>query len=56
MRLPAAKLGAVTEGGQQLAAAGNGVRAVRQEDGAVVAEIGAGRYRFAYAVEQNRLR
>lgn len=51
VRLPGAKLGAVTEGGQPLAA-GNGVRDVRQEEGAVIAEIGSGRYQFAYAVSK----
>jgi alpha-L-rhamnosidase len=46
VRLPGAKQAAVTEGGRPLAV-GNGVTAVRQEDGAVVVEVGSGAYRFA---------
>jgi len=45
--LPGARLAGVTESGQPLAV-GPGISAVRQEGEAVVAEIGSGRYRFAY--------
>jgi len=46
--LPTAQLASVTESGQPLAT-GPGISAVRQEGAVVVAEIGSGRYRFAYA-------
>ena len=46
VRLPDARLAGVTEGGRPLAV-GNGIAAVRQEDGAVVVEVGSGTYRFA---------
>jgi alpha-L-rhamnosidase len=47
VRLPMAQLAGVTESGQALAT-GPGIAAVRQDGEAVVAEIGSGRYRFAY--------
>jgi alpha-L-rhamnosidase len=47
VRLPAAKTAAVTEGGNPLAA-GNGVGGIRQEDGAVLVEVGSGAYRFRW--------
>ena len=46
--LPGARLAGVTESGQTLAV-GPGISAVRQEGDVVVAEIGSGRFRFAYA-------
>jgi alpha-L-rhamnosidase len=46
--LPKARLGAVTADGAALAQ-GRGITAIRQEGDAVVAEIGSGHYRFAYA-------
>src|SRR5262249_6615630 len=48
VRLPAAKLDGVTEGGRALSAAG-GTSNSRQEGDAVVVEVGSGDYRFAYA-------
>ncbi len=47
VRLPNAVLGEVTEGGRPVASA-PGVRKVAQADGAVVVEVGSGRYRFGY--------
>jgi alpha-L-rhamnosidase len=47
VRLPKAKLAAVTESGKTLAD-GNGVTSRRQDGEATVVEIGSGRYRFAY--------
>lgn len=49
VRLPHAELGKVTES-DQVISAGNGVKAVRQDGDAVIAEIASGRYRFAYDV------
>jgi alpha-L-rhamnosidase len=46
VHLPAADVAAVTEGGQPLAEAA-GIVAVRRAEGAVVVEVGAGRYTFA---------
>jgi alpha-L-rhamnosidase len=48
VRLPGAKAGDVTEGGQPLGN-GNGISSIRQEDGAVSVEVGSGSYRFSYA-------
>ena len=48
VRLPGAALDKVTEGGKRLAT-GSGIASVRQEGDSVVAEIGSGRYVFAYA-------
>ena len=47
VRLPAAQLAGVTEGGRAVALA-PGVRQARQDDGDVVVEVGSGRYRFDY--------
>jgi alpha-L-rhamnosidase len=47
VRLPGAVLSKVTEGGNPLATA-TGIASVRQEGGSVVAEVGSGRYVFAY--------
>jgi alpha-L-rhamnosidase len=49
VRLPRAQLASVTESGKALTQ-GNGITAVRQEEGVVVVEIGSGEYRFAYSV------
>ncbi|HWC77424.1 MAG TPA: glycoside hydrolase family 78 protein, partial [Blastocatellia bacterium] len=48
VRLPKAKLAAVTEEGRPLANT-NGITASRQEGEAVVVQTGSGRYRFAYS-------
>jgi alpha-L-rhamnosidase len=47
VRLPKAKLAAVTESGKTLAD-GNGVTSRRQDGDVAVVEIGSGQYRFAY--------
>jgi alpha-L-rhamnosidase len=47
VRLPKAQLASVTEGGQVLAG-GSVVSRARQDNDAVVVEIGSGQYRFAY--------
>jgi len=47
VRLPAATVAGVTEGGLAVASA-PGVKAAAQEQGDVVVELGSGRYRFAY--------
>jgi alpha-L-rhamnosidase len=47
VRLPAATLAGVTEGGLAVAAA-PGVRSARQDGADVVVEVGSGRYRFEY--------
>ncbi len=47
VRLPAAKLARVTEGGLRVASA-LGVRAATQEGDDVVVEVGSGSYRFVY--------
>jgi alpha-L-rhamnosidase len=47
VRLPGAVLSKVTEGGNPLATA-TGIASARQEGGSVVAEVGSGRYVFAY--------
>jgi alpha-L-rhamnosidase len=47
VRLPNAELAKVTEGGKALSS-GDGIAAIRQEGGAVVVELGSGRYRFAF--------
>jgi alpha-L-rhamnosidase len=49
VRLPAARLAGVTEGGLAVAAA-PGVRHAGQEGADVVVEVGSGRYRFEYEV------
>jgi alpha-L-rhamnosidase len=50
VRLPNARMAAVTEGGQALAN-GNGMGTPRQDGDAVVVEVGSGAYRFAYPTE-----
>jgi alpha-L-rhamnosidase len=50
VRLPHARMAAVTEGGQALSNR-NGVGTPRQEAAAVVVEVGSGTYRFAYPME-----
>ena len=50
VRLPDARLAAVTEGGQPLSS-GNGMGTPRQDGAAVVVEVGSGAYRFAYPTE-----
>jgi alpha-L-rhamnosidase len=47
VRLPAAVLATVTEGGQAVRA-GNGITGARQDGSAVVVEAGSGHYTFAY--------
>lgn len=47
VRLPGAKAVDAREGGQALAI-GNGITNVRQEEGAVVVDVGSGSYRFTY--------
>jgi alpha-L-rhamnosidase len=49
VRLPDARLAAVTEGGRALAA-GSGIVSWRQDGPAVVVEAGSGLYRFAYTL------
>jgi len=51
VRLPRARLGSVTEGGQPLAD-GNGIKARRQDGDDVIVEIGSGQYRFAHAMRK----
>jgi alpha-L-rhamnosidase len=50
VRLPAAKAADVTESGRALAT-GNGITGQRQDGDAVLVEIGAGSYRFAYPMQ-----
>jgi alpha-L-rhamnosidase len=50
VRLPRAKAADVTESSRALAP-GNGVTGQRQEGDAVVVEVGAGSYRFAYPMQ-----
>lgn len=50
VRLPGAVLAQVAESGSALDAAG-GIAQARQDDGAVVVEVGSGTYAFAYPVE-----
>jgi alpha-L-rhamnosidase len=47
IRLPGARLAAVTEGGRPLAGA-DGAKGQRQDGDAVVVEVGSGRYAFTY--------
>jgi len=50
VRLPNARLAAVTEGGQPLSN-GNGMGTPRQDGDAVVVDVGSGAYRFSYPTE-----
>jgi alpha-L-rhamnosidase len=50
VRLPQAQLANVTESGQALVT-GNGITVTKQDDKAVVVEIGSGQYRFAYSMK-----
>lgn len=49
VRLPKAELGKVMESGKALTV-GDGIEGARQDGDSVVAEIGSGQYRFAYAI------
>jgi hypothetical protein len=51
VRLPGARLATVTEGGRPLAD-GNGIRGRRQEEGAVLVDVGSGSYRFAHVPDK----
>jgi hypothetical protein len=51
VRLPGARLGTVSEGGQPLAE-GNGIRGLRQDGDAVLVDVGSGQYQFAHAMEK----
>jgi alpha-L-rhamnosidase len=48
VRLPGARMEDVTENGKA-AQAGTGISGVRQDEGAVFAEVGSGSYEFVYA-------
>ena len=52
VRLPGATLAQVTESGQALSADG-GITRFYQDEGAVIVEVGSGRYRFAYEVSES---